>query len=154
MELERDVAFCLAAADPAAAQALLERPQEALGRLAVFRDLELSGDELRGALVAPFALLGEVRFPFRARFTTRGETASLEPLDPGADDLAAELSGRARREGSQVCYRARVRLRVRLPEGEKWGGRAFKKMAEAAFARTLERTLADVNRGAHGGLLD
>jgi len=154
VELERNVSFCLDAADPEAARQLLARPDRALARLAVFQDLELNGEELTGALVAPFALLGEVRFPFRSRFTQSGETARLDACETGDGDLTAELAGRARVEGARVCYRARVHLRIRLPEGDKWGGRAFRKMAEAAFARTLERTLAAVNRSADGGLLD
>lgn len=154
MELERDVDFYLEAETPEAARALLAHPERALARLGVFRDLELSGDELRGALVAAFALLGEVRFPFRARFEHAGDAATLSPLETAGEALRAELAGRARLEGSRVCYRARVRLSARLPEGEKWGGRAFKKMAEAAFARTLERTLAGLNRPGEAGLLD
>ncbi len=154
MELEREVDFCLEAQTPEDARALLAHPERALARLGVFRDLELSGRELRGTLVAALALLGEVRFPFRARFEHAGEAATLHPLDAGDEALRAELSGRAWLEGSRVCYRARVRLAAHLPEGEKWGGRAFKKMAEAAFVRTLERTLAGLGRSAGPGLLD
>jgi len=154
VELERDVAFCLDTPNPEEARELLTCPDRALARLAVFRDLELNGEELTGALVAPFALLGEVRFPFRSRFTQSGETARLDACETGDGDLAAELAGRARLEGARVCYRARVRLRIRLPEGEKWGGRAFRKMAEAAFARTLERTLASIDATTGKGLLD
>lgn len=154
MELQRDVSFCLDAASPEEAQVLLAHPERALSRLEVFRDLDLNGAELSGALVAPFALLGEVRFPFRSRFSHGGKEARLEAGEPASKELAAELAGSARVEGARVCYRARVRLHVRLPEGEKWGGRAFRKMAEAAFARTLERTLAAVNQGNHSGLLE
>ncbi|WP_456476239.1 DUF3809 family protein [Oceanithermus sp.] len=142
MRLERDVAFRLETASEEEARKLLVSPQRALAQLPVFQDLRLEGAVLSGALVAPFAMLGEVRFPFRARFTGGREEARLEPLplsEPG--DLRAELAGEARREGAGVTYRARIVLHILLPEGEKWGGRAFKKMAEAAFARTLARTL-------------
>jgi hypothetical protein len=154
VEIERDVTFCLETGSPEAARRLLARPDEALRRIPVFRNLRLEGDELQGQLTAAFALLGEVHFPFRSRFTLAGAEAGLEDLDPGPHELRARLNGRARLEAHRVCYRARVHLEVRLPEGEKWGGRVFKKMAEAAFERTLERTLAGLIHTENAGLLD
>jgi len=143
MRLEREIEFRLQTRSEEEAQRLLASPLEALGRLQVFRDLSLEGNELSGALVAPFAILGEVRFPFRARFRSAGSDAWLEPLPPDdpASDLWAELEGQARRERADVAYRARIALHIHLPEGEKWGGKAFRKLAEAAFTRTLTRTL-------------
>ena len=145
MRLERQISFCLEARDPTEASALLAAPERALARLAVFRDLKLMNGVLSGALAAPFVLIGEVRFPFRSRFELGGDMARLEP-EPLANegDAAAELSGSARTEGNRVCYQARVALELYLPEGEKWGGRAFRKMAEAAFERTLKRTLHEI----------
>jgi len=154
VELERNVDFCLNAEAPETARELLVRPDKALQRLPVFRDLHLEGDILEGCLTTTIALLGEVSFPFRARFCFSGETAELHPLESAGGDLHAELAGKARVEGERVCYRASVRLRAHLPEGEKWGGRAFKKMAEAAFARVLERTLTNLDRSESAGLLD
>jgi len=145
MELARQVRFCLQAEDPASARRLLEKPEEALGRLRVFRDLTLQGDVLSGVLAAPFALMGELRFPFSSRFSLHNDVGKLTPL-PSANDAesAAELAGTARLEGDRVCYEADVLLRLSLPEGEKWGGRAFRKMAEAAFERILNRTLNEL----------
>ncbi|HGY09753.1 MAG TPA: DUF3809 domain-containing protein [Oceanithermus profundus] len=154
MELEREIAFCLEAASPEEARELLAQPDRALARLEAFEDLKLQGDVLQGALAATVALLGKVRFPFRSRFAPGEAGARLEALAPEAGELSARLSGRSWLEGSRVCYDARVRLCARLPEGEKWGGRAFRKMAEAAFARALERTLASTDRRADAGLLD
>ena len=146
MRLERQISFCLRAEDPAEARSLLAAPERALARLAVFRDLKLMDGVLSGALAAPFALIGEVRFPFRSRFELDGDSARLEP-EPLADrgDAVAELGGSARAKGDRVCYQAQVALELRLPEGDKWGGRAFRKMAEAAFEKTLKRTLGEIS---------
>ena len=145
MRLERLIECCLPAESPEGARALLADPAAALGRLRVFRDLELSGDVLQGSLAAPFALVGEVRFPFSSRFELAGDSARLTALPPPeAGDTAAELDGLARLDGVRVCYRAEVALELALPQGEKWGGRAFHKMAEAAFERVLARTLNEL----------
>ena len=154
MELEREIAFCLEAASPEEAGRLLARPDRALARLGVFEGLDLRDGVLQGALAATLVILGRVRFPFRSRFEPGETEARLEALAPEGEELGARLSGRSWLDGARVCYRARVRLCAHLPEGEKWGGRAFKKMAEATFARTLERTLAAANRPAGTGLLD
>ncbi|WP_457630655.1 DUF3809 family protein [Oceanithermus sp.] len=145
MRLERRVKFCLQAADADEAGRLLAAPQLALARLRVFRDLELEDGVLSGALAAPFVLIGEVRFPFRSRFLLGERTAELTPLPLESEaESAAELAGTAELAGDRVCYQADVALQLSLPEGEKWGGRAFRKMAEAAFERTLARTLNEL----------
>ena len=146
MRLERRVQFCLQANDPVSARKLLATPDTALARLSVFKDLTLKDGVLEGVLAAPFVLIGEVRFPFRSRFTLRANEAELTPLPQREDnDTRAVLSGTARLNGDRVCYEASVALQLSLPEGEKWGGRAFRKMAEAAFERTLTRTLNEIS---------
>jgi len=147
LRLERSLNFCLQAADSAEAQTWLQDPVAALSRIKVFRDLKLEGNVLSGYLAASFALIGEVRFPFRSRFSASPDSAELTPLEPAAGEkreTVAELGGRARLEGDRVCYQAELALELNLPEGEKWGGRAFRKMAEAAFERTLSRTLQEL----------
>ncbi|WP_457637423.1 DUF3809 family protein [Oceanithermus sp.] len=145
MQLERKVRFCLQAGDPSSAHELLAAPEVALSRFHVFKDLALKDGVLEGVLAAPFVLIGEVRFPFRSRFSLHGSEAELTPLPQQGDgETYAELAGVARASEDRVCYEARVVLQLNLPEGEKWGGRAFRKMAEAAFERTLTRTLNEI----------
>ena len=147
MRLERSLDFCLQAASASEARTWLQDPVMALSRIKVFRDLKLEGGVLSGYLAAPFALIGEVRFPFRSRFSAGPDSAELTPLEPAEGenrDTAAELGGRAWLEEDRVCYQASLLLEFTLPKGEKWGGRAFRKMAEAAFERTLSRTLQEL----------
>ncbi len=147
LRLERSLTFCLQAANPQEARRWLQDPTLALSQIKVFRDLELKGGVLSGFMAAPFAIVGEVRFPFRSRFRLEAEAGTLTPIaadEATSSDTSAELGGRARLEGDRVCFQAELLLRLNLPEGEKWGGRAFRKMAEAAFERTLSRTLHDL----------
>lgn len=126
----------------------LRDPVVALSRIRVFRDLKLESGVLSGYLTAPFALIGEVRFPFSSRFDAVADTAELLPIEPAANaerDTVAFLGGKARLQGDRVCYQAELTLELNLPEGQKWGGRAFRKMAEAAFERTLSHTLRELN---------
>jgi len=144
VRLKRSVHFCLSAGSEAAALELMGQPHHALAKLPVFRELKLENRVLSGFLAAPFALLGEVRFPFSSRFEVAGETARLEPLPATDEELRAELSGKATVQGKEVCYQALIRLDIDLPQGEKWGGKAFRKMAEAAFERVLDATLKQI----------
>ena len=146
MHLKRSLDFCLQAADSAEARMWLQDPVTALSRIKVFRNLKLDDGILSGHLAASFALIGEVRFPFRSRFSTAADSAELFPLGLPAEqnsETMAKLGGRAWLNGDRVCYQAELELELNMPEGEKWGGRAFRKMAEAAFERTISRTLQD-----------
>lgn len=147
MRLERTLNFCLQASNPQEARRWLQDPTLALSKISVFRDLSLKDGVLSGSLVAPFAIVGEVRFPFRSYFNPDDDFAVLTPAEldsDGSGETLAQLGGRARLDGDRVCYQAELRLHLNWPEGEKWGGRAFRKMAEAAFERTLSRTLREL----------
>jgi hypothetical protein len=139
MEIARNFSFRY----PGQAQDLL-RPDLLFGHYPPFAELELREGILQGALVTVVPLLGEVRFPFRSRLVPQGHSAHLEALrlDP-EPELWAELEG----EGwvaEELNYWIQLRLHAQLPAGEKWGGKALRKMAESAFERTLQRWLASL----------
>ena len=62
--------------------------------------------------------------------------------------------GRAVRaaHGAEIEYRLRVAVHLEVPLGDKWGGRAFAKMAEATAARTLERVAEEFPAGVRAGM--
>lgn len=122
-------------------------PERVFGGRPPFRDLRREGQHLVGELVAYTPLMGDLRFPFRSRLHPEAEDrALLVALSPADEPPAfwAELAGEGKAEGGALAYTIRVRLHAQLPEGEKWGGKALRRMAEAAFERTISRALENL----------
>lgn len=108
-----------------------------------FGILERQGSELSGTLQAEVPLFGELQFPFKSRVESAGEgKARLEaiPLEP-APSFWAELSGTGQLHTDGIHYQLHLRIHAHLPQGEKWGGKALQRMAEAAFERAIDRVL-------------
>ena len=125
-------------------------PERVFGGRPPFGELRREGEHLLGELVAYTPLMGDLRFPFRSRLHPEGEgRALLVALLPANEPPAfwAELSGEGAVAGETLAYTITVRLHARLPEGEKWGGKALRRMAEAAFERTISRALEHLSRG-------
>ncbi|MCL4455578.1 MAG: DUF3809 domain-containing protein [Deinococcus sp.] len=136
---------------PGKAQDLL-RPDKIFAGIPVFDQLGLERGLLAGTLVAQAPLFGQVRFPFESRLAQVGAgddgpglkvQLSAQALDP-VPSFWAELSGHGSVTEESLLYQVHLKLHVDLPEGEKWGGRALRRMAEASFERTLARTLLNL----------
>lgn len=120
---------------------LLE-PQRVFGGRPPFGRLERQEEVLGGELVAEIPLLGEIHFPFKSRIVVEGaDVARLEPLPLKHEEFWAELAGGGRAADGRIAYDLELRVHAELPEGEKWGGKALRRMAEVAFERTVTRTL-------------
>lgn len=98
-----------------------------------FRGVKREGDLLRGEIVAENLLFGELALPFASRL--EGNRLLSLPLEPPY----AELFGVAE-EGEGLTLR--LTLRLHLPQGPKWGSRAFLPIAERILDRVLEKALA------------
>ncbi|MCL6527451.1 MAG: DUF3809 domain-containing protein [Thermaceae bacterium] len=123
---------------------LLEPEQVFAGR-PPFGRLERNGELLEGELVAEIPLLGDIHFPFRSRIVVEGEgSARLEPVPMEHGEFWVELAGAGRVMEGTIAYDLELRVHAGLPEGEKWGGRALRRMAEAAFERNLNRALEEL----------
>ncbi len=124
---------------------LLE-PERVFGGKPPFGRLERWGTQLSGELRAEIPLLGEIKFPFRSRIVQEEEGLArlmAWPQMPADSEpqFWAELSGLGQIVAGGIQYTLNLRIHARLPEGEKWGGKALRRMAEAAFERTVSRTL-------------
>jgi len=128
-------------------EALLHAPEKVFGGLSPFESMSREGLRLRGALAADVPLLGQLRFPFESELVLEEDLARLEPLLPSPiPDYWAEIAGEGRVEGEKLHYRITVRLHAEIPPGDKWGLKALRRMAEAAFERALSRTLSQLQR--------
>ncbi|WP_297852061.1 DUF3809 family protein [Meiothermus sp.] len=120
---------------------LLE-PERVFAGKPPFGDLTRQDTILQGYLVAEAPLFGEIHFPFQSRIHPQGSQARLEALPlPDPPAFWAELEGRGKVVGGGIDYQLTLRIHATLPQGEKWGGRALGRLAEAAFERNVERVL-------------
>ena len=123
-------------------EALLHAPEKVFGGRPPFEAMTREALRLRGALAADVPLLGQLCFPFESELVLGIGTAQLEPILPSPiPDYWAEIAGEGRVEGAKLYYRITVRLHAEVPAADKWGGKALRRMAEAAFERTLSRAL-------------
>jgi hypothetical protein len=121
----------------------LFHPEQVFAGRGPFDTLSLQADHLEGILVAEAPLIGEIQMPFESRLIPLGEDrARLEALPLGPPPAFwAELSGEGEARDGKLHYRLHLRLHAALPQGEKWGGKALRKMAEAAFERQMGRAI-------------
>lgn len=106
---------------------------------------------VRAAIPVNAAFLGQRSLPFESelRATEAGAVLvgrALDPDGPGWAEVHGEawVTPRSARAGglTQVRYRFDVRVHLRLPEPERWGGRALLRMIEYTARTVLERVTA------------
>ncbi|AWR87382.1 DUF3809 family protein [Meiothermus taiwanensis] len=120
----------------------LLQPERVFGGRPPFSELTRQGTTLQGYLVAEAPLFGEIQFPFQSRIHPQGLAARLEALPlPEPPAFWAELEGHGEVVEGGIAYQLTLRIHATLPQGEKWGGRALGRLAEAAFERNVERVL-------------
>ncbi|MEW6420650.1 MAG: DUF3809 domain-containing protein [Deinococcota bacterium] len=131
-----------------AALAFVRDAGVALARVRFLRELTADANSVRGELVVPVPVLGEVDLPFQSRLTVTSDGATLTP-QPLTDERAwVEVAGQAQvdRAGT-VTFHFHFRAHLALPQSEGWGGAAFEKMVRAAAGRTLERVAGELPLG-------
>ncbi len=142
MVLEK--AFQLRLAEPP--EHLLQ-PERVFASKPPFGELARQDTSLKGYLVAEAPLFGEIHFPFQSRIHPEGSKARLEALPlPDPPAFWAELEGVGEVVEGGIAYQLTLRIHATLPQGEKWGGRALGRLAEAAFERNVERVLERLTR--------
>jgi len=142
MELEHRFSFALSAS-PNEAPKLLLTPERVFSALPGIKGLKREGSRLSGELCGEAPFFGEVCFPFESLLEQEGPTrARLTPLPLAEKRFWAELAGLGALKEGELHYDVRLVLHAELPEGEKWGGRAFRRMVEAALSRHLSRALS------------
>jgi carbon monoxide dehydrogenase subunit G len=127
---------------------------KSLSRVSFIRDLRVEGDQVFADLVVDVPVLGEQRLDFHSQ---------LEPVANGANLIALPKQGRAWAEvsgegrvtpnmpGSSIAYTLRITAHLEMPAAEKWGGRAFEKMARATASSAIERMTLEFPKGVMDG---
>lgn len=135
--------------------AFIRDVKKSLENVSFIRNLRVEGNEVFAHLRIEVPFLGERLLDFRS---------TLEPVIDGANLIAQPLDGKfwaaVNGEGrvtgtgiaSSIHYHLRAEVHLELPIAEKWGGRAFAKMAEATAQRTIERMAQEFPIGVSKGM--
>jgi Protein of unknown function (DUF3809) len=121
------------------ALAFLRDPARLLLKVSFLRDLQVTGQEVRGVLAVQLPLLGEVSLPFFSVLEDTQRGARLVPQPVEHKRAWLEVGGDGVLDGSALSYTFVFRAHLDTPAAEKWGGAAFEKMVQAAAGRTIAR---------------
>jgi hypothetical protein len=141
LEVERE--FVLAyPGSSAQAIAFVQNVPVSLAHVSFIRNLRLEGSDVFADLRIDAPIIGEQHLDFHSQ---------LEPTTDGAKLIALERTGKAWAEvagqahvsantaASSIRYQLRIVIHLELPVTDRWGGRAFEKMAHATAQRSIER---------------
>lgn len=151
MTLDHEVSFDLdLALSPADALAFVRDVPRSLSRAEFLRSLRLEGGPptvVVAELPVNAALFGQRLLPFRSELqsTERGAVLRALPIEhdgPGWAAVDGEAEVAPAPAGSRVRYHFKVRVHLRLPEAERWGGQALLRMIEYTAQTVLERVTA------------
>ena len=135
---------------PAAALDFVRDVPRSLAHADFLRSLRLEGRDpvvVAAELPVNAALFGQRLLPFRSALeaTPRGARLVGLPLDhdgPGWALVDGDADVEPAAGGARVRYRFHVRVHLRLPEAERWGGQALLRMIEYTAQTVLERVTA------------
>jgi carbon monoxide dehydrogenase subunit G len=134
--------------------AYLRDVRKSLARVSFIRDLRVEGDNVFADLVVDVPVLGEQRLDFHSRLESAPNGANLIAL-PKQGRAWAEVSGEGRvtpaNFGSSIEYTLRITAHLEMPTAEKWGGRAFEKMARATAEKAIDRMTLEFPKGVQAG---
>ncbi len=136
------------------ATAYLRDVNKSLSKVSFIRDLRVEGDDIFADLVVDVPVLGEQRLDFHSRLEHVPNGANLIAL-PKEGRAWAEVSGEGRitaaTNGSSIAYTLSITAHLEMPTAEKWGGRAFEKMARATASSAIERMTLEFPKGVKAG---
>jgi carbon monoxide dehydrogenase subunit G len=135
--------------------AFIRDVKKSLENVSFIRNLRVEGNEVFAHLRIEVPFLGERLLDFKS---------TLEPQENGANLISHQLEGKfwaevsgqgtvaASGATSSIHYHLRALVHLELPVADKWGGRAFAKMAEATAQRTIERMAQEFPVGVTKGM--
>jgi Protein of unknown function (DUF3809) len=143
MKLEVEREFVLSyPGTPTQAIAFVQNVPVSLAHVPFIQGLRLEGTDVFADLRIDAPIIGEQYLDFHSR---------LEPTADGAKLIALERTGKAWAEvagqahvtpdgaNSTILYALRIVVHLELPVTDRWGGKAFEKMAHATAQRSIER---------------
>jgi hypothetical protein len=163
LEVERE--FVLAhPGSLAQAIAFVQNVPVSLAHVSFIRNLRLEGSDIFADLRIDAPIIGEQHLDFHSRLETTEDGAKLIALER-TGKAWAEVAGQAHVTAdtgqvsgsadtgqvdvapSSIRYQLRIVIHLELPVTDRWGGRAFEKMAHATAQRSVERLSLEFPNG-------
>lgn len=154
LEVEREftLAFPGAVSD---AVAFLRDVRRSLMHVPFIQNLRVEGADVFADLRIDVPIIGEQFLDFHSRLEPTADGANLIAL-PREGKAWAEVAGQgqvtAQGTGSSIAYHLRITAHITLPVGERWGGKAFEKMAMATAQHAIERMTLEFPAGVTAGM--
>jgi Protein of unknown function (DUF3809) len=126
-----------------------------LAHVSFIRNLRLEGADIFADLRIDAPIIGEQNLDFHSRLETTDDGARLIALErtgkawaevAGQAHVTAD-TGHADGANSSIRYLLRIVVHLELPVTDRWGGRAFEKMAQATAQRSIERLSLEFPEG-------
>ncbi len=156
MKLEVDREFVLPFPGPVAqAITFVQNVPVSLAHVSFIRNLRLEGSDIFADLRIDAPIIGEQLLDFHSRLETTDDGARLIALErtgkawaevAGQAHVTAD-TGQASDAASSIRYQLRIVIHLELPVTDRWGGRAFEKMAHATAQRSIERLSLEFPEG-------
>ncbi len=126
-----------------------------LSHVSFIKNLRLEGDLVTADLAVDVPFLGQQLLDFQSRLELHPDGANLIGIEKSGKAWAM-VSGQARvspaPQGSSIEYALHIAVFIALPSSEKWGGKAFEKMAQATAEKAIERLTLEFPRGVAAGI--
>jgi Protein of unknown function (DUF3809) len=124
------------------AVAFVQNVPLSLARVPFIRGLRLEASDVFADLRIDAPIIGEQLLDFHSRLEPSADGANLIALER-TGKAWAEVAGQARVSAagttSSILYALRIVVHLELPVTDRWGGKAFEKMAHATAQRSVER---------------
>ena len=151
MKLEVEREFVLAyPGTPAQAIAFVQNVAVSLAHVSFIQNLRLEGSDIFADLRIDAPIIGEQHLDFHSRLEATADGARLIALER-TGKAWAEVAGQAHvtpdAASSSIRYQLRIVIHLELPVTDRWGGRAFEKMAHATAQRSIERLSLEFPEG-------
>ncbi len=129
--------------------------KKSLAHVSFIENLRLEQNHIFADLVVDVPVLGSQCLDF---------DSILEPHATGANLVAQKREGRAwaavsgqgravqTNNQTQIHYALQIAVYLELPSTDKWGGRAFEKMAQATAKTAIERLTREFGHGVSQGM--
>ena len=129
--------------------------QRSLSSVSFIKNLRLEGQMVTADLAVDVPFLGQQLLDFQSRLELHPDGANLIGIEKSGKAWAM-VSGQARVVaaplGSNIEYALEIAVFIALPSSEKWGGKAFEKMAQATAEKAIERLTLEFPRGVAAGI--
>ena len=127
---------------PEQAVAFVQNVPVSLSHVPFIHGLRLEGTDVFADLRIDAPIIGEQHLDFHSRLMPTADGAKLSALERSGKAWA-EVAGQARVSASgttsSILYALRIVVHLELPVTDRWGGKAFEKMAHATAQRSIER---------------